>query len=177
MNKIKKGYIFIVSLLGAFLGAWAGADGTAKAWRRIGISLLLTASALFFLSFNWTCIFIMSLAGILSLGYGVPDDGDEGSDIGRFWFRIFKEDTFLTNIGTRGTIGLLECIPLVTIPLIRGNWFVYACCSVGLVLNNILWGALVPGEGMITIFGKKLLIEEALIYLFVTALYLITILF
>ena len=34
-----------------------------------------------------------------------------------------------------------------------------------MLINRIIWGAIVEREGMFTLFGKECLIEEALIYL------------
>jgi len=179
----------ILGFIGGFLGAWAGAEGTDKNWRRIGVPLLNTLFTLVIASFVWqmkylSFVFLMSLAGALSLGYGIPDEGypddpnaDAGSDIGRFWwFLTFKNNT-LANILTRGTIGLVEAFVLLLFPLLTGNWFVYCITAPLLVFNNILWGAIVPHEGMYNIFGKDLLWEEHLIYQFMTWIIMCTAIF
>ena len=126
-----------IALLGGFFGAWAGASGTNKAWRRILIPALITVTALYKLR-NWLCIMLMCIAGFLSMGYGVPSPTDAGSDLGRFWYEIFNGNLTLTNIFTRGTVGLLVVLGLIWIPLIKHNWLVYGLCGVGIVLAYAL---------------------------------------
>jgi len=142
--KIKKllSLLFIGSI-GGLLGAFGGAENTTKGWRRLGIPLLITLSALCLLR-NWWVLSIMSMAGVLSIGYGmpgfIPGWEDEGSKLGQFWYyRLLKrgynatKTSFLANILTRATIGLLICISVVSIPILKGNWFVYILCSIGMI--------------------------------------------
>ena len=69
--------------------AFAGADRTSKAWRRIGIPFVIAGLAWSYLH-HWMIFSIFFLIIPLSLGYGIPDcllyGGDKGSPIGRFWF-------------------------------------------------------------------------------------------
>jgi len=49
---------------------------------------------------------------LVGVGYGIPDGlTDEGSRLGRFYFKMFKGDLKLTNLFTRGTLylGILAC--------------------------------------------------------------------
>ena len=50
---------------------------------------------------------------VLSCGYGIPSENppDEGSALGRFWFKVCAGNEWLTNLLTRGTIylGLILC--------------------------------------------------------------------
>ena len=83
----------IVTGLGcAFLWAFGGAKGTKKAWRRVGVSLVI-GIALALIGKSWLPLLSIGPAiGILGLGYGIPSyhpDGtveDEGSTIGKFVF-------------------------------------------------------------------------------------------
>lgn len=122
------GKLGIISLI-AFLGAIGGSANASKGIRRFGISgtTMVLAFLRYFTLFPKNLFFISIMFGsfILSLGYGIPSANDKGSDIGRFWYKIFKENKTLTNIFTRGTIGFLYCLTLLSIPIIIGNWWIY----------------------------------------------------
>ena len=150
------------ALIAGFLGAWAGAEGTSKSWRRIGVPLVSVAYAAFVLH-AWEAIFLMARAGALSIGYGTPSDTDPGSTLGEFW-NDWLEDLKKTRIAVRATVGLIEAISIIVIPIITGAWIPYAIASVLIFFNNILWGGIVENEGMITLFGKDLLLEEVYLH-------------
>jgi len=165
MKKIKK----LLSILGfgtigGLLGAFGGADQTSKAWRRICIPSLITLYALYMLH-NWWLITIMSMCGVLSIGYGIPDSTDEGSSLGKFWYNLFNGNHLLTDIFARGTLGLLVSLSLISIPILKGNWLMYGLCSLGIitVYSTISW----RGLGGFTFKGKYLLWSEFLTYSFV----------
>lgn len=136
-NIINKIGLFTLPLLGGWLGAFAGADKTSKNWRRILIPGLLTSYAYFNVE-SLFVISIMSMCGALSLGYGIPDSTDEGSALGKFWFHFFDGDNLYTNIFTRGTIGFLIAISLISVPIIKHNWLIYGLGSLGIILANAL---------------------------------------
>jgi len=150
---------FIMPVLCGFLGAWGGADGTSKSWRRVMIPLSLTALA-FFKTESIFVITICSMMGALSMGYGIPGKGDEGSFLGRFFYNLFHQNHFLADVFTRGTIGLLIGVSMLSVPIIRQNWKIYALCVCGIVLTNSLlsWRNL----GEYTLFGKVLIWSETL---------------
>ena len=123
----------LIPILGlgcGFLWAWAGAEGTSKNWRKLLIGAILALlGAISRLSWIPLLTFLC-LWGATSLGYGIPDETDSGSAIGKFWFKrltnprsiignfwykIFKEKIMLVNIFTRATVGL--CYGLALIPL------------------------------------------------------------
>ena len=153
----------LTGLAGGFLGSWAGAEGTDKNWRRIGVPVLSVVWGVLIFWHVWP-ILLMSRAGILSLGYGIPDVSDDGSKIGAFWFKIFRHNHEKTRLFTRLTIGIAEAFSIIWIPLFSHMWGLYIIFSVLIVGNNILWGTVVSEEGSIKIFGKKLLLEEAYIH-------------
>jgi hypothetical protein len=169
--------IGLIGLVGGLLGAWGGADNTSKSWRRICIPLIITACAYYELQNLWV-VTIMSLAGGLSLGYGIPSsDGDKGSSIGRIWYKIFKGNHLLADIGCRAHIAFIKSVALLSIPIIKGNYILYGIISLGTIINDVLWGGIIHPKGMFTLFGKKLLWEEFLIYFVNTVLALILIYF
>jgi len=160
----------IVGIICGLLGSYAGAEGTSLAWRRIGIPVLLMLVALVALFsnsiFNLTILSFMLYS--IGVGYGIPDNGypvdiyaDSGSAIGRFWWLKFNEDEFKANIATRTTVGLMKIISFLSIPLITGAWLIYGIFASLMIINRVVWGAIVPDEGGFVFFGKKLLIEEA----------------
>lgn len=152
-NLINKVGLFSLPLIGGWAGAFAGADKTSKAWRRILIPGLLTAYA-YSNTESLLVITIMSMAAPISMGYGIPDETDEGSELGRFWYKIFKGNHKLADIATRGTIGKLIALSLLSIPIIKGNWIIYFVGSLGIILTNSLisW----RGFGTFKLFGKEL---------------------
>ena len=164
--------LFGLSILGGFLGCWAGAEGTSKGWRRIGIPLLITTVAYFTFK-NPLVLTILSLIGVLSIGYGIPSPNDpDPSALGGFWYKITK-NIQLTTVLVRLTLGLGQALCLIALPIITENWSLYFMCSFFIVVANIIFGALCDKEGAIKMFGKELLIEEFLIYFFLTIFALI----
>ena len=149
--------------LGAFLGAISGQG--MKWLRRFIFPLIFTLYALYVVR-SWWCITIYCMAGVLSIGYGIPElngivtlsipkyFSDEGSVLGRFWYRKFNGDTMWANIFTRGTVGLLISITMLSVPILTNNWVSYFLGSVGIIL---IW-ALVSWKGFgeipVKLFGK-----------------------
>lgn len=162
MKKLKTLFIFFIGIITAILGALGGADKIPKAIRRVLIPLLITIIALVFIKNLWV-ISILSMIGVLSIGYGIPDDysHDEGSFLGRFYYKLFNDET-LSNIGVRGTIGLLLGISLLSIPILTGIWIKWIIGTFGIILENIIFG---PMKGIYKLFGKELLLSETLVYL------------
>lgn len=90
----------------SFLWAYGGADKTSKGFRRFGVPLI-TAFALLLSLNSWTTLLTVPGAiAILSIGYGIPSKQpiDEGSVLGRFWFKIVGGNEYLASILTRATI-------------------------------------------------------------------------
>ena len=169
MTKIKQFFVklgsFCLPIMGGILGALGGAERSNKAFRRVFIPLALSGYAYVNLE-NIFVFTIMSMCGAFSIGYGIPDNGDEGSALGRFWMKIFKNNHLLADIFTRGTIGLLIALSLISIPIIKENWFIYILCGLGIcsVYTYISWRNL----GQYRLFGKDLNWSETLTYGLIT---------
>ncbi len=165
-NLLVKLSTYCLPILLAFLGAETGSDNGKKWNRRFIIPLSLFGTAYSHLESILT-ITIMSMMGAFSLGYGIPGVGDEGSALGRFWSKVVNTKKYLTrrtlaDIFTRGTIGLLVCATVLSIPIINKNWVVYAgdCLCILLAYSGLSW----RGLGRYWLFGKELLWSETLLY-------------
>lgn len=155
------GLACIIGLLGSL-----GGQGI-KGLRRFGIPCLVTIYAYFLLQ-NWWVLSILSMIGVFSIGYGIPElngiitinnpktFSDEGSALGRMYYNLFKGNTILANIFTRGTIGKLMCLSLLSIPFIKGTWVGYSLGSIGIIIS---W-ALISWQGFGVVkfnwFGKNM---------------------
>jgi len=144
-------YSFLLPIFGGIFGAIGGAGN--KGARRIMIPLSLMGLA-YADTESIYVITIMSMCGFLSMGYGIPGKEDKGSFLGRFWMKLTKNNHKLSDIFTRGTIGLLISFSLLSIPIIKHNWLVYGLGSLGIILTNALisW----RGFGTYYLFKKEL---------------------
>jgi len=150
---------FFIPILGGILGAIGGSGN--KPARRIGIPLILAGYAYSNTENIWV-FSICSMIGALSIGYGIPSytdnveetSYDSGSALGRFYYKLFKNNHLLADLATRGTIGKLIALSLVSIPIIKGNWITYLLGSLGIVLINSLisW----RNFGTYKLFNKEL---------------------
>ena len=179
MNKPKK----LISLLffgtlGGLLAGLGGTDGVSKGVRRFGIPAIITLFALFTLH-NTGCITIMLMSFALSLGYGTPSISDSGSRLGRFWESIFhyhvllktpecRRNKLLTDILTRGTIGLLLTLSMLIVPILSNKWLLYGVFTVIVVItwSFVSWRNL----GQFNFRGKKLNWSEFLPYFLLVGL-------
>lgn len=125
------GLPFVIS----FLGAIAGSEGASKDYRRIGIPVVFFISALLSTKFNPWVFIILIQHLVLRFGWGIPSFNDEGSLIGRFFYKVCKGNDFWTNFCTRGFIATLLCACFVCIPIVKENWFEFFYCSVGIILT------------------------------------------
>ena len=164
-NLLNKGLLFVLPVIGGWLGAFAGADKTSKACRGILIPGLLTSYA-YSNTGSILCITIMFMAMPLSMGYGIPDATDDGSTLGKFFYKLFKGNHLLSDMSVRGTIGMLIALSLISIPLIYQNWLTYILCSLGIILINALisWRNL----GSYKLFGKTLSWVETITWTLIT---------
>lgn len=89
----------------AFLWAWTGA-GNGAIWRKLGCPLV-ACIAIWMVDKNWSVwIGFLPMCLVLSMGYGIPSmqPPDEGSPLGRFWFKKFKGNMQRAQWATRATI-------------------------------------------------------------------------
>lgn len=179
-NKLSKvivssGLIFIVTLL----GAWGGQE---KKWlRRFMLPAVVTIYAYFLLQNFWVLSCYL-MAFPLSIGYGLPEHirkdspsgfykPDEGSALGRFWDKIFNGSELWANIFTRGTVGLLISLTILSVPILTNNWVSYFLGSVGIILIWAFNSWQAYGETKLTLFGKEIsLLNVDLVTYAVTAL-------
>ncbi len=172
-------YTLILPFIGGILGAIGGAGN--KGARRILIPGLLTSYA-YSNTESLLVITIMLMAAPISMGYGIPDDGypddptaDSGSTLGRFYFNLFKRNNRLTDYFTRGTIGLLIALTLISIPIIKHNWLIYGLGSLGIILTEaiISW----RGIGLFKLFRRELSWVEFTVWGLITLFSIIIIYF
>jgi hypothetical protein len=155
-----------LAVIGGILGALGGSENSSKMYRRIGIPVLLMLSAYFKLHNLWV-VMLMSMAGALSMGYGIPCATDSGSQIGRFWYNLFKQNHLLADIFTRGTVGLMTITASVILPIIKQNWIIYILASLAILGSYcfLSWRNL----GTVPYKNKKLLVVDLLHYTVITA--------
>lgn len=137
----------IVLILITFFYAWSGMEGEnffQKNARKFGIPILVSL-------YCWN-LFGLLLIIPLSLGYGIPDDTDEGSTLGKFWYNVFDGNHFLSNLATRLTIGGLISTILF---ILTFHWWVTL-----FAIWYIFWSALCKADDRL-ILGLSL--EELLI--------------
>lgn len=159
-------FLAMVWIVTGVMAAWTGAGG-GKCWRREimpGITTLIGIIGFF----NLWMVTMMARAGILSLGYGIPDpptqpNPDKGSVIGRFWLKILK-DYKKAGIATRGTVGFMEGLALLSIPIITGDWILWILATLLIMGNSIVFSQIITNQGELKIWGKKLLWQEILIH-------------
>lgn len=102
-------WVLPLALVSSMLWAYGGAEGTSKAWRRIGVP---AATAGFVVAFNptmvWMLAFIPAGWGALTVGYGMPSTQppDEGSTLGRLMLKVLKNYK-IAEFATRLTTYLL----------------------------------------------------------------------
>lgn len=143
--------IFI--LITAFLGAYAGKARTQLFWRRLLIPLL---AALYAISKHLT---VASLAPLLwaiplSMGYGLPDENDSGSFLGRLAVRISRR---YADAIVRGIIAVLLSIPLF---ILAGAQALLPAFILIIVWALFGGDAIIKGEGLVA----GLLVEDLILY-------------
>lgn len=160
-------------LLGAFLGAWAGADRTSKSWRRLGIPALLAGFGYFVR--GWLGLFPLLLVLPLSIGYGRADGFDDNpSFLGRMVVWI-KSETLQDTI-IRGIVGAIVGLCWIPFAVVSGKWITFSLTVMGMIAVYILFGAVIDKEGDLKVFGKEILMEDVWIYGFLMYLSILNIL-
>ena len=172
--KEKLSNLIFGGVIGGILGALGGTDNSSKIFRRISLPLFLAGTAWNHLH-HWYIFSILLMIPILHIGYGIPDETDKGSWLGRSFYALFKHNKVMTNISTRGTIGcLISCI-LAPMTLLKGNLVVYliGCLVIIIVFATLSWRDL----GGFEFQGKRLLWSEFIPYFVVSLITLILIYF
>jgi hypothetical protein len=158
-NEVSK--TFWGSILSGLLGALGGAERSSKLFRRFFLPLMIAGEAYrVFHSWYVLSIFLMSL--VFSIGYGIPDETDAGSPLGRFFYALFKHNMVLANIFTRGTIGCLIGLTLAPISLLTHNYILYI---IGLYLIQTIFAVFSWQDlGGFEFQGKRLIFAEFIPY-------------
>jgi hypothetical protein len=151
----KIGQIFLnlgIVFVCAFLGALSGQNW--KWLRRYMIPLLVTIYTLIIVK-SWWVLSIYSMAGVLSIGYGLWDINDtKVSFLGNIAYKLFPDSRTLQNIFCRGIIGILLSFSMLSVSLITHNWLSYLLGSVGIILIWALNSWQGYGEISVKLFGK-----------------------
>lgn len=150
--KLLKLFPFIIM----FLGTYAGSHGTSKAWRRFAIPISFFLLAIFTVKNLWSLTILLQYIPF-SMGHGIASQNDEGSRLGKFYFKIFKGNETLINIFTRGTVSFLLSLCFIGVPVIKNNWVEYILCSLGIILTFafVQWRNL--GSYKFNFFGKEII--------------------
>jgi len=157
-NKSKPTIIAIFSLIAGILGGLSGADNSSKFFRRIALPLSLYIIGLIYQ--NYYSVFILAWCGILYIGYGVPDETDKGSVLGRFFYKICKRNQWWTNFMVKLCLGILFSLVLIPIAIFNKSINLLWITAPLAVLSQVLFGSLIKGLGEITLFKRKILIIE-----------------
>ena len=119
------------SLMAGFLCAilWRLGGMYGHSRRVFGVPLVISVMYLS-LGLSWFVMFYYVMtACVLSIGYGIQDESDSGSTIGRFWYECFdrtkwfetiptgKPDLRKVNLYTRGTIAVLLIFSLIPLAM------------------------------------------------------------
>jgi hypothetical protein len=163
--KEKLNNILYGSIIGGILGALGGTDNSSKIFRRFSLPLFLSGTAWQHLH-HWCAFSILGMIPILHIGYGIPDQTDKGSLLGRFFMRLFHNNILLANIFTRGLIGCLIGSTLTPIMIYKHNYILYI---IGLYLIKSIF-AFVSWQsiGGFEFNGKKLIWSEFIPYFIVS---------
>jgi hypothetical protein len=146
--------IAVCTILGGFSGQGP------KELRRWVIPFLFTLYAIYNIH-NWWMLTIFSISGWLSLGYGIPSFNgpngtmdDKGSAIGSFFYNMTKSE-IISNILTRGVVGKLIALLIISVPIITHHWLSYVIGSWTIIAiwASVSWRDL---KGVkVKIFGKE----------------------
>ncbi len=111
-----------VAFLVSFLWALGGAQGYSLGWRRFGATLVLCLGLSLNLHSFLPMISYPFLVVVTSTGYGIPDEDDEGSPLGRWAYGIVADEEVATTL-CRGVLGLLFGCGLFILALFNVWWY------------------------------------------------------
>lgn len=128
-------WVLLLIPLCAFLWWLGGAEGYSKAYRRMGVPVVLCSAIAISLR-SWIPLASMpAFFGVLSIGYGIPWYDDPGSFLGRVVCRVFRldpvtygYDLWKADLIVRGIIGLLIGLSMGSLYFVAPfwKWFVMA---------------------------------------------------
>lgn len=105
--------VYSIGLSSACSLLWALGGSENKAYRRIGVPVVISIFLLIGTGKLTSLLTIPGAFGVLSIGYGIPDFNDpKGSFLGRFFYNLSPR---FANLLTRGTIFTLLGINYVGI--------------------------------------------------------------
>ena len=141
------GYLLVgivTAITCSFLWAFGGAENTDKNWRRIGVPVAVGVGSFIIAWISWSALLWIVLACLAlyaatTIGYGIPDENDEGSPLGKFWYLFFNQDAKQANILTRATVGLAYGGSLALLSFIKGHLFWGFVVAIICMLNTIYW--------------------------------------
>jgi len=124
MNKEKLkeilGKLGIISL-GGILWKLGGTYGSSI--RKIGVSIVISLICYKYTNNIITSLLTFGIGWLMfSVGYGIPDETDKGSPIGRFWYKICKGNYFWADILTRLTCGILYSLVYIPTLIYLGKY-------------------------------------------------------
>jgi hypothetical protein len=103
-----------LAIICAYLWALSGMPDSDKIWRRLVVPTLWALCICYHMD-SWKCLFAIPISfGFLSMGYGIPatQPPDDGSWLGKFYFKLFKQNEWWANLFTRGTIYVGAICPM-----------------------------------------------------------------
>ncbi len=161
---------YLIPIIGSYLGALGGQG--VKEWRRFVLPAVL--ATLGYLNIGWWGLLLGTFGGFASMGYGIPSYDflaltviDEGSFLGRFWYKIFNRNHRLTDIFTRGTVGIGMCLSGLVLPIFKGNWMFYFIGCLFIIIGQIVFSYRGWGEVKVFGIGKKVLVSDLINYGFI----------
>lgn len=111
----------------AFLWALGGAENTSLLWRRVGVTVTLLTALFVSMLGHHSIVKLLPLIlcsgvfyGSTTIGYGIPDEGDAGSALGRLMFKMARGNAVMADILTRGTIGLAMALSWLYLAFLGG---------------------------------------------------------
>jgi len=120
---------------------WGGDSTHSRYWRRLGVAGLLTLNCLLF-TWNWWSLLTFPIAfGSFTLGYGIPDETDEGSSVARFWIRVGHRlgitmiPERILRFLTRATVAKAYGINYLVLGCLKGNILGAILAIIGLTLT------------------------------------------
>lgn len=137
-------WTLVLAPASAFL--WALGGSVNKLYRRVGCAIITGVIVGHSYSSYWIGLLSLSLSfEVLSIGYGIPttQPEDEGSMLGRFWHRIFRNE-WKSQLATRASIGMM--LGLAACPLLVVSWQKWLFGTTLLVFLFPLTAQFIEGE-------------------------------